>query len=215
MKAEISIVGFGALSQEVYELTRELNWKVSNFYVEERYFEESKGAKSFDEIFLLPENSSVFVAIGLNFERFRIVQKLKKRRPDFQFPTLVHPSSQIALSSSIGQGCLILRNSSICSNARVKNFALINNAALVEHDAEVNEYSSLGPRSSLLGAAKLGKFSFLGAHSCVLQERMIGERSALGAMSLLTNNLPPEQLWIGIPAKLHRSFNYQEAIYDL
>jgi acetyltransferase EpsM len=209
------VIGYGALSQEVYDVTKELDWKVSDYYVEDKYFNPSTTVKVLDQVFNLPTSSSVFVAIGRNFERFRISQEIMAKRPDLLFPPLIHPSTQIASSATIGQGSLVLRNSTISSNARIQDFVLVNNNALVEHDSKVLEYSSVGPKASLLGSTTLGKFSFIGAHSCVLQTRTVGEGSALGAMSLLTSDLPSEQLWIGIPARFERVFDYREDIYAL
>jgi sugar O-acyltransferase (sialic acid O-acetyltransferase NeuD family) len=215
MRHELSVVGSGSLSQEVNELARELDFEVLNFYVEEAFRRNPNSERSLGELISLPEQSAIVVAIGQNYQRFRIVEILKSIRPDFRFPTLVHPSSQVAMTAKIGQGCLILRNATISANARINDFVLINNTVIVEHEAETDEYSSLGPRSSMLGRATLGKFSFLGAHSCVLQDRTIGEQSMLGAMSLLTKDLPSNELWFGIPAKFHRQFDFEEDVYSL
>jgi acetyltransferase-like isoleucine patch superfamily enzyme len=46
---------------------------------------------------------------------------------------------------------------------------------------------------------------FIGAHSLILKGVTIGENSIIGAGSVVTKNVPPNQIWAGNPAKFIRN----------
>lgn len=45
---------------------------------------------------------------------------------------------------------------------------------------------------------------FIGAHSIILKSVIIGERSVIGAGSVVTKDIPDDELWAGNPAKFVR-----------
>jgi len=53
---------------------------------------------------------------------------------------------------------------------------------------------------------KIGNSVFIGAHSTILKGVSIGENSIVGAGSVVTKNIPPDEIWGGNPAKKIRTF---------
>ena len=50
----------------------------------------------------------------------------------------------------------------------------------------------------------IGPRAFVGAGSRVLKGVTIGEGAVIGAGSVVTRNVPPFEIWAGVPAKLVR-----------
>lgn len=48
---------------------------------------------------------------------------------------------------------------------------------------------------------KIGKGAFLGAHTIVLKGVVIGEKAVIGAGSVVTRDIPENEIWAGNPAK--------------
>ena len=48
---------------------------------------------------------------------------------------------------------------------------------------------------------KIGNFVFIGARTIICSDVEIGDNSIIGAGSIVTKNVPPNQIWAGNPAK--------------
>jgi acetyltransferase-like isoleucine patch superfamily enzyme len=77
------------------------------------------------------------------------------------------------------------------------------------------DFHSLNPKSRLYpivdkaetktAAVKIGNSVFIGGHSTILKGVEIGENSIVGACSVVTKNVPSNEIWAGNPAKWVRN----------
>lgn len=75
---------------------------------------------------------------------------------------------------------------------------------------EIQDYVQIGSHCSIYshstidskqGPVKLMKNCRIGTHSTIMPNVTIGENSIIGAYSFVTNNVPANESWVGIPAK--------------
>ena len=55
------------------------------------------------------------------------------------------------------------------------------------------------------GSIVLEKNCRIGTHSTVMPNVTVGENSIVAAYSFVTSNIPPNQLWVGVPAKYKKN----------
>ena len=108
---------------------------------------------------------------------------------------------------SIGNNCGI-SNSAIFATKHIKicdNVLIGGNVKIYDTDFHWVDYSKRINKEGGQSAEILIKDgAFIGAHSVILKGVTIGERSVIGANSVVTKNIPSDELWAGNPAKFIR-----------
>lgn len=117
------------------------------------------------------------------------------------FPSIVSPSSSIALDAFIGEGSIII-SSSISVSAKIGKFVLMNGAVFIGHDVLVGDNVSIMPRCSISGNVKIENNVSIGAHSFVIQGKKIGENSIVAPGSIVFTNVPANVTVMGNPATI-------------
>lgn len=80
----------------------------------------------------------------------------------FDLPVLVHPSSVVEESASIGPGSQILAHSYVGSDAELGTGVIVNTGAVVSHDCVLGDHVNLSPGCLLAGNIAVGPRSLLG-----------------------------------------------------
>ena len=145
------------------------------------------------------------VAIGDNWSRARIVNKIRECCPDLNFATAVHPSAQVAEDAFIGQGTVIMAGAVVNSGAYVGPFCILNTHSSLDHDSVMEEFSSLGPAAVTGGSIYVGGYSNVGIGATVVQEVTIGRHTVIGAGAVVMKSVPDEVVVYGTPARIIRS----------
>ena len=115
---------------------------------------------------------------------------------------LIHATSYVSESASVGKGIQILAQSAICARVQLGNYVIINTAASVDHETVLGDGVHLAPGVRLAGCIEIGNNSFLGTGAVVLPRKKIGSNVIVGAGSIVTKNLPDNVICYGSPAKI-------------
>jgi sugar O-acyltransferase (sialic acid O-acetyltransferase NeuD family) len=148
-----------------------------------------------------------FVAVGDNWARYLIAQKVLKMIPDFHFVKTVHPSSQIAGQVTLNRGTVVMPGAVINSGTEIGEFCIVNTNSSVDHDNVFGNYSSIMPNAATGGGVRVGEFSVLGMGANVLQEIQVGAHTVIGAGSVLLENIGDCSVVVGSPAKKIKTRN--------
>jgi sugar O-acyltransferase (sialic acid O-acetyltransferase NeuD family) len=119
------------------------------------------------------------------------------------FRPLVHPSSSVSTTMTIGAGSIISRLVSAGFGASIGNGCHVNRSASLGHHCVVENFVTVGPSATILGGARLGRGSFIGAGSVVLPHVSVGEFAVVGAGAVVTKDVEEGAVVIGNPAKVN------------
>lgn len=146
----------------------------------------------------------LLVAIGDNFQRLAMTERLQQLLPDAVFPALVDPSAVVAADAQLASGVVVMAQAHVGAGCRLETGALLNTKASLDHDSCLGPYASLGPGAITGGSVLIGDRSFIGLGSQLVHQIRIGPDTLVGAGSLVLKDLPAGVLSYGSPARVIR-----------
>lgn len=125
---------------------------------------------------------------------------------------VVFPEAKIGDNCNICANVLIENEVSIGNNVTVKSGVQIWDGVTIEDDVfigpNVTFTNDLYPRSKnpdwKLSKTLIKKGASIGANSTIIAGHTIGENAMVGAGSVVTKDIPANELWVGNPAKFLR-----------
>jgi len=145
------------------------------------------------------------VAIGDNWTRLQVVQRILSLAPNFVFARALHPSAQIGRGVNMGAGTVVMAGAVINSDSRVGAHCILNTHSSLDHDCAMEDFSSLAPGAVTGGKVKIGTCSAISLGANIIHGVNIGEHSVLGAGALALNDIPAYCVAVGVPAKVIRA----------
>lgn len=143
----------------------------------------------------------VFIAIGNNWIRYKVWQKILDLSPKTKYANAIHPSALIAKGVQLKTGIAIMAGAIVNSNAIVKRFAIINTKSSLDHDSELGDFSSLAPNVTTGGNVTIGRLSAISLSSTIKHGITIGSYCVIGAGALVLKDVPDNSITYGVPAK--------------
>ena len=136
------------------------------------------------------------IGIGSN-----TVRKIISRKYNLNWATLVHPSAQIAVKTSLGKGTVIMANAVVNAGADIGKHCIINSGAVVEHDNILGDYVHISPRSALGGTVRIGAETHIGIGATLINNVSVCESCIIGAGAVVVKNINDSGTYVGVPAR--------------
>ncbi|MGA1332915.1 MAG: acetyltransferase [Ilumatobacteraceae bacterium] len=115
---------------------------------------------------------------------------------------VIHRTSVISRTADLGLACQILAGVIIGPGAKIGQHAIINSGANVDHDCVIGDCSHIGPNAALAGEVIVEENVFIGTNATILPRIKIGSGSTIGAGAVVTRDVPPNSIAIGVPARI-------------
>jgi len=144
------------------------------------------------------------VAIGDNWTRSKVVERIKSIMPDFKFITAIHPSAQIGRGAAIGDGTVVMAGAIINSGSVIGEHCIINTKASIDHDNTIGDFVSVAPNATTGGNVTIKPFSAIGLGANIIHGINIGEQTVIGAGALVLHDMPSFVVAYGMPATVRR-----------
>ena len=194
------IYGAGGHAKVVAAAARSCGYTIGGFWEDstERVGMDFFGSRivAFQEV---PDGAFAFIAFGNNAIRLRRGRELISR---FSFPSIIHPSAQIATGVEIGRGCYFGALSNVDPGCKIGDFCIVNNNANISHDTMLSAGCHICGGVNIAGNGRIGRCVLMGIGSCMMEELSIGDDAVVGAGSTVIRDIPRECVAVGCPAKI-------------
>ena len=141
--------------------------------------------------------------------RQRIVQRLGL--PGERYATVVHPAAVVGAGSFVGPGSVLLAGTVLTADVAVGSHVAVMPQAVLTHDDRVEDYATIASGVRLGGGAVLERGAYVGAGALVREGVTVGAWSLVGMGSVVLHDVPPGEVWAGVPARFLRSTQLQES----
>ena len=147
--------------------------------------------------------AGLVLGVGYPEVKFQLVQRLKNM--NVSWPAIVHPSATLGAGLELARGVFLQAGTILAVNIRVGDFVTVNIGATVSHDCSLGPFSTLSPGANLGGNVEVGEGAFLGIGATTVQNVVIGAWSVIGAGAVVLDDVPPNAVVAGIPARVIRT----------
>lgn len=212
---EIVIVGSGGFGRETAEAIRALNaagthWQLVGYLDDDS----ERHGTVIDGIPILGGTEklgammdiSVVVCTGRpsNYvSRPRIVERLAL--PPERYATIIHPSASVPVTVSIGPGTVILAQTVLTAAVTVGSHVAIMPHVTITHDGIISDFATIASGVCLGGNVHVGRGAYVGAGALVRENRSIGSGALVGMGAIVTQPIPANEVWAGVPARYLRT----------
>lgn len=129
--------------------------------------------------------------------RGRLVRRLGQRR----WTTLVHPSVDLPDSIVIGEGSIVHAGSVLTADVSIGSHVVVMPSVVMTHDDVVGDGSIFGSGARLAGGVSVGRSAYIGSGASIREGLRIGDGAVVGMGSVVTSDVPPGEVWAGVPAR--------------
>jgi sugar O-acyltransferase (sialic acid O-acetyltransferase NeuD family) len=212
---ELLLVGAGGFGRETAEAVRAINqrnesWKLLGFLDEAPALQgaEVDGLPVLGPIDAIDRYPDAALTVctghpGNYFSRKRIVRRLGL--DPSRYATLVHPGSALATSTAVGPGSVVLAAVVTTAAVQLGAHVAVMPGAVLTHDDVVADYATFGAGARLAGRVRVDEGAYVGSGALVREDRTIGAWSLVGMGSVVLADVPPSEVWAGVPARRLRA----------
>ncbi len=198
-RRELYLAGSGSLAVEIAEWASDAGWEISGLV--ELVDPSRAGTRVGGHLVVapaaLPPGARAVVAAGGS----RRAHWSSLARAGCEPATVVHPTSHVAASATLGPGCVVAPGVVIGAYTEVGEHALVSRGALVGHHDHVGAFVSLLPGANIAGNVTLGEDTTVGMGAVVVDHTRVGAGSTVAAGAVVLRDVPEGTRVQGVPAR--------------
>jgi sugar O-acyltransferase (sialic acid O-acetyltransferase NeuD family) len=139
-------------------------------------------------------------AIGDPAVRRRVARRAAELGADFH--SVVHPDARLTRWVTLGAGTVITAGCILTNQIRVGSHVHLNLDSTVGHDAVIDDFVTVAPGVHISGNVTLEAGTNIGTGAAILQGRRVGAGAVIGAGAVVTEDVPPDVVAVGVPARV-------------
>jgi sugar O-acyltransferase (sialic acid O-acetyltransferase NeuD family) len=137
--------------------------------------------------------------------RERVVNRLQL--PVQRYARIVHPTAQVGHGCLVGGGSVLLAHAVLTADVTVGWHVAVMPHAVFTHDDVVGDFATVASGVRLGGGVRIGAGAYVGAGALIRESVTVGDRALIGMGSVVLADVPPDEVWVGSPARQLRKVN--------
>jgi sugar O-acyltransferase (sialic acid O-acetyltransferase NeuD family) len=163
------------------------------------------------EVLLEHERWSAVLCPGSGRARRRIADRLAGLGlAQERYATVVHPTAVTPGSCQIGTGSILLAGTVLTASVELGRHGVLMPGVVLTHDDVLGDHVTVCARVALAGGVAVGDGAYLGTGCSVRENLSVGAWSTVGMGSVVLRDVPPHEVWAGVPARRLRSAQQDE-----
>jgi len=140
------------------------------------------------------------IAVGENSTRFKIMESIISHKDNLQ--SIISDKCIISGNCVVGNGAYISHGTIIQHDVTIGTCCIIDTGVILEHHVQIGDYVNISPGAIICGGVRISNGAIVGAGATVIEKVLIGENSLIGAGSVVINDIQPNVVAVGNPAKI-------------
>ena len=144
----------------------------------------------------------VVLALGKGRHRRRVAVRLDMLGVDpARYASLIHPRVVLPGSCAIGAGSIALDGVVLTADVEVGRHVVLMPQVALTHGCTVRDFATLCAGVSLGGDVEVGEAAYIGMNASVREGVRIGAGATVGMGSVVLQDVPADETWVGVPAR--------------
>lgn len=207
MKEDLLLIGAGGLAREVLEITQLLQGTTVSGILDDN---ETLIGTSISGVPVLGKiaeidkfpNCRVLICVASSKNPRRRLEIADQIDIDpNRYFSAIHPTVSLGSSVRIGHGAIIMSCCSVTADVVIGQHCVLMPNVVMTHDDMIGNGCTFGAGSTIAGNVKLGDSVYVGSGTHVREFLQVGSGAVLGMGSVVTKDVPPDEVWIGNPAQ--------------
>lgn len=124
--------------------------------------------------------------------------------PDDKLAIFIHPLSYVAPNVRLGPGIVLMPFAGVSSATIIGKGCMIMMGAKILHNVKIGNYCHLAAQCCVGANMNIADGVHIGLNATTRENLTIGKYSTLGMGSVLTKDIPENEIWAGNPARFLR-----------
>jgi acetyltransferase EpsM len=125
--------------------------------------------------------------------------------PSNRYATLIHPTAVIPKGfCKIGNGVLLAPLSQLSPDTTISDNCIILGNSFIGHDSYLERFAHVATNGVVGSNVHIGKAVHIGSNATLREKINIGDFALIGSGSVVLNNVEPNTIVVGNPAKILR-----------
>jgi sugar O-acyltransferase (sialic acid O-acetyltransferase NeuD family) len=205
------IYGAGALGHEIAEYACDAyKWNISDIN-KIIFIDDTPGLKSHNSCwdvvcglsnYQYTNGDKFLIGIGDPNSRRSLFQLIEEN--NYEFATLVHPTSYISKSAEILPGTIISPFCAIGTKSILSKNLILNTYSAIGHHVRIGHSCVISPKVLIAGSSSIGECVFIGSNAVITPKTEIGSGTVIAAGSVVYRNCGNNFMIAGNPAKSYK-----------